>query len=222
MRRCNNLKSVSLNISKLKHLERVDFSHCGALTEAILSDTPSVVDMEANHILSTWECYLPNVILDFTNCFNLDQEALIEQQTVFKSLVLLCEESPSYFTHHATGTSLTLPLLQTSLSQPFFKLRDRLGCSFDSFGKKHAFWSFWNSQKDCYLVILDCSFPLNEDNDNPAELNYDHVDVQLHMSSDYPTSYLKGWGIRLFDYCEECGGSVVETERNRLRRKHQP
>ncbi|CAF2138840.1 unnamed protein product [Brassica napus] len=74
---CRNLKHASLNISKLKHLEEVDFSGCWALTEARLTDSPTVEAMSKDN-------YLPNILLKFINCFNLNQEA---QQTVLQELV---------------------------------------------------------------------------------------------------------------------------------------
>ena len=66
---CRNLKHATLNISKLKHLEEVDFSGCWALTEARLTDSPTVEAMSIDN-------YLPNILLKFINCFNLNQEAL--------------------------------------------------------------------------------------------------------------------------------------------------
>ncbi|KAH0938159.1 hypothetical protein HID58_005620 [Brassica napus] len=75
---CRNLKHA--NISKLKHIEEVDFSGCWALTEARLTDSPTVEAMSKDK-------YLPNILLKFINCFNLNQEALVEQHTVLQELV---------------------------------------------------------------------------------------------------------------------------------------
>lgn len=69
-----------LNISKLNHLEEVDFSGCWALTEARLTDSQSVEAIKKDN-------YLPNILLKFINCAKLNQEALVEKQTVLQELV---------------------------------------------------------------------------------------------------------------------------------------
>ncbi|CAA7058188.1 unnamed protein product [Microthlaspi erraticum] len=124
MRVCKSLKHVSLNISKLKRLEEVDFSNCGALTEVSLNDHSKLPILdEASPSLRE-----DNIKLDFRNCFNLNQEALIEKQTVkTEKLILPGEEVPSYFTYQTSETypaeeegtysSLTIPLVsQLSLA----------------------------------------------------------------------------------------------------------
>ena len=167
---CRNLKHATLNISKLKHLEEVDFSGCWALTEARLTDSPTVEAMSKDN-------YLPNILLKFINCFNLNQEALVEQQTVLQELVFSGEEVPSYFTHQATGSSssMTIPLSHCFLLHPLFRFRvctvvgfdsmptsdfngvyihvscrfkGRFGNIFESFGQPH---SFLTNQKDSHI-----------------------------------------------------------------------
>lgn len=167
---CRNLKHATLNISKLKHLEEVDFSGRWALTEARLTDSPTVEAMSKDN-------YLPNILLKFINCFNLNQEALVEQQTVLQELVFSGEEVPSYFTHQATGSSssMTIPLSHCFLLHPLFRFRvctvvgfdsmptsdfngvyihvscrfkGRFGNIFESFGQPH---SFLTNQKDSHI-----------------------------------------------------------------------
>ncbi|CAH8383563.1 unnamed protein product [Eruca vesicaria subsp. sativa] len=108
MKSCSNLERVSLNIYKLNELS-VDFSDCGALTEASWTDCPDNLFSEVStHFI----------------CLNLDPEALLHQRPfVFEQLIMSGEQVPSYFTHRTTGTSssLTIPLPSTSLSQPFFR-----------------------------------------------------------------------------------------------------
>ncbi|KAL1223802.1 Protein VARIATION IN COMPOUND TRIGGERED ROOT growth response [Cardamine amara subsp. amara] len=233
MRDCKRLKCVSLHISKLKHLEKVYFSDCVALARVDLSGYPSGEEMEEDNIdksypeeasssLSDDSDDYDKVDLNFTNCFNLDTETLLEQQSIiFKYMVFPGEEVPSYFTHRTSGTSssLTIPL-HTPLFQPFFRFRAcavvnvcfvcyiKVYCQF-----KGRFWNCFDyivrpdslliTRKGSHLLIFDCCIPLNEDIAPLAQRNYDHVEMQIHASNDgYYTFQLKGWGIRLLEeYC---------------------
>ncbi|CAA7058350.1 unnamed protein product [Microthlaspi erraticum] len=239
MKECKSLKHVSLNISKLKRLWKVDFSDCGALTEVSLNDSPCAVAMVTdNHhsklsILDEDEddyhaSYMPSI--DFKNCFNLNQEALVETLTVLAKLILPGEEVPSHFTHQASGnpSSLTIPLLPSFLSKRFFRVRvcvvvmsgsDYYGghlnvkCQFKGrSGKKFEYYGdlrpyFNATEKGSNLFIFDCRFRLYEyviDAPPQAELNYDHVDIELHATNLFhengkTPSRLKRWGVRLLD-----------------------
>ncbi|CAA7033160.1 unnamed protein product [Microthlaspi erraticum] len=213
MNGCNSLQRVFLNIFKLKHLQRVDFSHCWALVGADLTGLPSGV-----------YAYFPKVNLNFLNCFSLDQEALIHQHSVFfKSMILSGEEVSPYFIHRTNGTTSSLkniPLLHTHLSKPFFRFRacavvtfdpmprnhaneveihvncrfkGIFGNVFDSFGQPHMF--FTTDHQDSHVFILECHIPLNKD---ITQLNFDHVDMQLHVTAVNDSKFkVKGWGIRL-------------------------
>lgn len=136
MNGCNKLQSVSLHVSKLKYLEKVDFSDCRALTEATLNGCPSGVAMETENIHYNLPfpheaySYLPDnyfstASVDFFNCFKLDQEALIQKQLVFCKLMMLSgERVPSYFSYRNTGTSpLGISLIHAPLSQRIFKFK---------------------------------------------------------------------------------------------------
>ncbi|ESQ44765.1 hypothetical protein EUTSA_v10003136mg [Eutrema salsugineum] len=226
MKGCNKLEYVNLNISKLKDLS-VDFSDCKALTGASWNDSPrSVLN------------YVPQrVHINFTNCFNLDQEALYQlfhQRSFFYDpMILPGEEVPSYFTHRTTGasSSLTIPLLHSSLSQPFFRFRactvfncdnmselssggefyakfhfkGRFWNTLDSFRQPQDFWAgtemytIWTTKKDTRLFILDCRIPLRKDSAVLAEMNYNHVDIQIHISNISHSP--EEWGIRLLEDC---------------------
>lgn len=147
MERCSKLEYVHLNISKLKHLEMVYFSSCGALTGADWNDYPSGMAMEGDNIdtklpisketsSSLPKINVPKVDFRFINCFSLDQEALL-QQLSFENFILSSEEMPSYFTYQTTGSSLTnVPLLQAPLSPPFFRFR---ACALVVFNAKPVF-----------------------------------------------------------------------------------
>lgn len=235
MQRCSKLKYVYLNLSKLRHLELVNFSYCGALTGAELTGCQSGLAIEADNTdtrlpvpeeasSSVPDNDVPKVDFSFINCFNLDQEALFQQLPVEK-LILSGEEMPLYFTQRTTGTSLAISLLEAPLSPPFFRFRacavvvfnskptfgaigvsmkvncrfkGRLGNHFDSPYQQEYFSVY---QKGSHLFMLDCCIPLNEDNAPLAEVNYDHVDIQCHMSSGNSKFKLKGWGIRLSEDC---------------------
>lgn len=73
MNGCNSLKQISPNLSKLKLLEDVDFSNCGALTEASWQNHPektsaflASVDMSGNsfeRLPDTWTCIQPKYLV---------------------------------------------------------------------------------------------------------------------------------------------------------------
>ncbi|CAL9222853.1 unnamed protein product, partial [Arabidopsis halleri] len=239
---CNNLQCISVNICKLKNLYIADFAHCGALIEARINDSPSEVAVEVDNSYSESQVsvesssslsdnYIPKLDLNFRNCFNLDPEALLHQQSIFKEIVLPGEEVPTYFTHRTSGKSSSLTNISMPYTypyQPFFRIRacavidydgiitpgiyiqlscrfqGRFGNHFDSTYKKDCLWT---DQKVSHLFIFDCLFPLNEDNDPIAEVNYDQVDINISLTGG---CNLKGWGIRLFegyetDQSDECG-----------------
>ncbi|XP_020877447.1 disease resistance protein RPS6 isoform X2 [Arabidopsis lyrata subsp. lyrata] len=232
MGKCDMLEHVFLNISKLKHLKSVDFSDCGRLTKARWNDYLSPVGTEEDlyklQVPDEASSSLPNncvqqVELIFINCYKLNQEALIRQQLLFKKMILLGEEVPLYFTHRTIGSSMVIPLLDTSFSQQCFRfkacavvdpnflfparrykiniqvccrLRGTCGNYFDYTDQPHRFSA---SKTDNYVYIFDCCFPLKEVNAPLAELDYDHVDIQFHLYDNYKHHKLKGCGIRLFE-----------------------
>ncbi|KAF2612483.1 hypothetical protein F2Q70_00009666 [Brassica cretica] len=104
MANCTNLRRISLNILKLKHLKVALFSNCGALTEANWDDSPSIVAIATDTSHSSLpDRHVSIAHLNFTGCFNLDHKDLFQQQTVFMRVILSGEEVPSYFTHHISG-----------------------------------------------------------------------------------------------------------------------
>ena len=87
----SNLRCVSLNISKLKHLEIVDFSYCGLWVGASCNDSPSVVALATDNIYSDSKLlkeasssfrdnYFPKSEVDFIIDFDLDQELLFNKK----------------------------------------------------------------------------------------------------------------------------------------------
>ncbi|KAF3487474.1 hypothetical protein F2Q69_00055443 [Brassica cretica] len=229
MRGCSKLEYVYLNVSKLKHLELVNFSQCGALSGADLSGYPSgialegeITGTESQASSSGLDNNVPKVEFSFINCFKLDEEAVL-QQLSYEKLILSGEEMPLYFTHRTTGTSMAFPLVQTSHSPPFFRFRvcavavfdckptsgtigvvTKVNCQF-----KSRLGSYYDApyQHDCfsvyqngsYLLLLDCVVPLRNENATPTKVDYDYVNIQFDMSSN--EFKLKEWGIRLWEDC---------------------
>ncbi|KAG7605139.1 Toll/interleukin-1 receptor homology (TIR) domain superfamily, partial [Arabidopsis thaliana x Arabidopsis arenosa] len=214
MNGCSNLLCVSPNISKLKHLERADFSDCVELTEASWNGSSSeMVKLLPADNFST-------VKLNFNNCFKLDLTALIQNQTFFMQLILTGEEVPSYFTHRTSGDSISLPHI--SLCQSFFSFRgctvidvdsfstisvsfdievccrfiDRFGNHFDSTDFPGYFIT---TKLGGHLVVFDCYFPFNEEFTTflDGQFNYDQVDIQFRLTNDNSQLKLKGCGILL-------------------------
>lgn len=95
--------------------------------------------------------------------------------------------------------------------------RGIFGDSFDSFGHQQIFSTANNSA----LFMFNCRIPLHTGSAPISQLNYDHVDVQLHVSNRMDATFrskildpqelhrlsnisgskytLKGWGIRLVE-----------------------
>lgn len=243
MESCSKLEYVHLNISKLLHLEAVDFSLCEALKGADLSgQTSSGVIMESckntDAVSEESSSLLPDKFIPkvgFINCFKFNQDVLFQQLSVgFKSMMYLGEAVPSYFTHHTTESSLTIPLPDTSLTPTFFRFKVcavvvfdtmsgtgpngldiRVKCRFkgicgnifDSSGEEHSFRTL---EKDSRLFIFDCCVPLDKDNALVAQ----HVDMQIQISGwqEYSTFRLTGWGIRLFENCSSPEDGLADPE----------
>ncbi|KAL0693322.1 hypothetical protein Bca4012_060502 [Brassica carinata] len=221
MAKCNNLRRVSLNILKLKHLQKGDFGNCMALTEASWEeDSSSVVAITMDNIPSRLHdkagCSISMVQLDFIGCFNFDHKVLFQPQTVPMQVILSGEEVPSCFTHRTTGTSLTnIPLLHISPSQPFIRFKACALCdveriSTDGFNSfeiqvcfrfvdisgnyfdRFDFQRSFSSELGGHLFIKDCCVPLNKDVTSLA-----HVDIQFRLVKEHSEFQLKGCGIVL-------------------------
>ncbi|CAD5333769.1 unnamed protein product [Arabidopsis thaliana] len=107
------------------------------------------------------------------------------------------------------------------------QFRGRFGNSIDSFGDQAYFSTV---TKDSHLLIFECRILLPKDNAPIAQVNYDHVDMQIHLSTsvfnnwNIHTFKFKGWGIRLLKECSlpqnqlECGGTDVVTQSSKRMR----
>ncbi|KAH0861491.1 hypothetical protein HID58_089752 [Brassica napus] len=150
---CSKLSRISPNISKLKHLEDVDFS---LLPHSLVSIKPqelnigncrklvSLPELQASSlkILRAQDCESlesishlfrnPETILHFINCFKLEQESLI-RSSVFKYMILPGGQvPPEYFTHRASGSYLTIPLRESFLHGCFLRFKACLLIDTDS------------------------------------------------------------------------------------------
>ncbi|KAF2530797.1 hypothetical protein F2Q70_00031478 [Brassica cretica] len=219
MRGCSKLEYVYLNVSKLKDLELVNFSQCGALSGADLSGYPSgialegeITGTESQASSSGLDNNVPKVEFSFINCFKLDEEAVL-QQLSYEKLIFSGEEMPLYFTHRTTGTSMAFPLVQSPHSPPFFRFRvcavavfdckptsgtigvfTKVNCQFKSrlgsyYDSPYQHDYFSVYQKGSYLLLLD---PLRNENATPTKVDYDYVNIQFDMSSS--KFKLKEWG----------------------------
>ncbi|CAH2046204.1 unnamed protein product [Thlaspi arvense] len=88
----------------------------------------------------------------------------------------------------------------------YFYFKGRFWNSFDSLGQPQDFRAGTNKydldsdKKETLLLITDCRIPLSKDSAIFAEMNYNHVDLQIHISS--PSWYrIKEWGIRVLEDC---------------------
>lgn len=218
MNGCNKLHSISLHMSKLQCLERVEFSDCGALTNASLNGYKLPIPHEASSSLP--DNYFSKASVDFFKCFKLDQEALIQKQLVFCKLMMLSgERVPSYFTHRATGTSpLDISLLHAPLSQGIFKFKVCVVVDCESVPMTHDTFSIMvrcrfvgrlgnlfdvatpplyvsNLKLGSQLVIFEFSILLNEEKARVAELYYVESMLkgylQIQTSQVYPDYKLR-------------------------------
>ncbi|KAG7536181.1 NB-ARC, partial [Arabidopsis suecica] len=198
---CNQLKCISPSIFTLDNLNKVAFSDCEQLTEVIWPEEVEDTNNARTNL----------ALITFTNCFNSNQEAFI-QQSASQILVLPGVEVPPYFTYRSNGSSLTIPLHRSSLSQQSFlefkacvvvseetvshqlcfidiqvhcRFRDKYGNYFEP--PEPRFLSL--HQKYNHLIIFHCQFPLNQD--------CDQVDIEFRLTSI--RLLLKGCGVRLPD-----------------------
>ncbi|XP_033142917.1 protein VARIATION IN COMPOUND TRIGGERED ROOT growth response isoform X2 [Brassica rapa] len=209
MKGCNNLEYVNLNISD-----------CKSLTGASWNNHPRESALSYYHSF--------DIGIDFTKCLNLVQEALFQKKTYFGcQLKLSGEEVPSYFTHRTTGTSssLTIPLLHSSLTQPFLRFRACIvfdsdkesyrSCAFrfkgsfrncsDSYNQAQDFcavtedYKIFSFEEDSCLFVLDYQMT-----QIPLEMNFDGLDLKIHIV-DCNHAKIKGWGIRILE--EDCSSA---------------
>ncbi|CAN7043739.1 unnamed protein product, partial [Brassica rapa subsp. trilocularis] len=225
MNGCTKLEYVNLNFSKHDYLHQVEFSDCKALTGASWNDRPT-----------SWKD-TRTPLFDFTNCLNLDLEVMLQLKTYSNCRVKFSgEEVPSYFTHHTTGisSSLTIPLLHSSLKQSFLRFRACIVFDSDSFQSQNLgnMLRFKGSFRNCsdsyydqaqdfcadtkdYQIPVDYSFHEKDFglyildcqmSQIPLEMNFDHVDIEIHVKDYFGNPIdIKEWGIRITE--EDCSSA---------------
>ncbi|KAF2576222.1 hypothetical protein F2Q70_00002114 [Brassica cretica] len=204
MRKCFKLKCVSLNICKIKQLEKADFTVSRIHSnKASWCDSPSAVVMETDNVHvhptlpapkeASSSTYVPKLYRKFVNCFILSQEALLQGYkgtdiSRFRACAMVELDRRLY------------PLYPYIVIQICCRFSDRFGNSFQSFGQPHSFTPY--HQKGSHLFIFDCRLLLNRDNATPDELNYNQVCIEFRIIEDRSIFILKGCGIRIFeDHC---------------------
>ncbi|CAN6848380.1 unnamed protein product, partial [Brassica oleracea] len=117
--RCVGLKTIPDCIGRLSGLSKLDITECGKL-RALPQLPASLISLDAEdcvflkRIDSSFQN--PNICLNFSGCFYLNQKARkIIQTSACKYAVLPGEEVPAHFTHRATSDSLTINLTPTPL-----------------------------------------------------------------------------------------------------------
>ncbi|KAH0939946.1 hypothetical protein HID58_007407 [Brassica napus] len=124
MRRCKNLKKISAEIFKWQYLE-ADFSDCGGIT-TICDHLPGWPHNDFFDISSFSSYRYPGGVtpFKFKNCFDLDRDA---QEIIIQSNPIMAVipggEVPMYFTHRGCGSSLSILLSESSLSQESLLLK---------------------------------------------------------------------------------------------------
>ena len=134
--------------------------------------------------------------LDFKNCFKLDRDAReLIIRSYMKPTVLPGGEVPTYFTHRASGNSLTVTLPQSSLSQVFLGFKAciaveppnnaenvQMGLRWYFRGRSsvHHFMVYHHSFKmdEDHLLMFHFGFPLEEINYTSSELDYIHAEFE--------------------------------------------
>ncbi|AED93064.1 disease resistance protein-like [Arabidopsis thaliana] len=229
MRECKKLKCISPNISKLKHLEMLDFSNCIATTEEeALVQQQSVLKYlifpgGQVPLYFTYQATGSSLAIPLS----LHQSSLSQQLLGFRACVVLDAES----------MSSELYVIDIKVCCRLSGKRSNL---FDSADCRDAFFT---PQMDSHLVIFDCCFPLNQDNVRLAELNNDKVVTEFHFTS-ISRCKITGVGVRFLRDCslpenhhndpnilapncgcpetehsDEYGEFGVETKRSRKRKR---
>ncbi|CAL9241988.1 unnamed protein product [Arabidopsis halleri] len=127
---CSSLVELPSTIWNATNLSYLDVSNCSSLVELNLKlelnqcrklvSHPVVPDSlildagDCESLVERLDCSFqnPKIVLNFANCFKLNQEArdLIIQTSTCRNAILPGGKVPAYFTYRATGDSLTVKL----------------------------------------------------------------------------------------------------------------
>lgn len=214
MRRCKNLKKISAEIFKWQYLE-ADFSDCGGIT-TICDHLPGWPHNDFFDISSFSSYRYPGGVtpFKFKNCFDLDRDA---QEIIIQSNPIMAVmpggEVPMYFTHRASGSSLSILLSESSLSQEYIIIKACIvvGPSSHYPARYFTVRQSFRGQKEeihCYVEVDACTYEMDHlvlfilhlqikrvDN-SPSELNNNVL--QLEFCS-HNSQYCGGF------YCDRFG-----------------
>ncbi|AAG50739.1 disease resistance protein RPP1-WsA, putative [Arabidopsis thaliana] len=118
--KCSSLVELPFSIGNLTNLWKLDLRECSSLVSLPqLPDSIMVLNARNCESLEKLDCsfYNPGILLNFVNCFNLNQEArdlLIETSTV-NFVVLPGKEVPACFTYRSHGSSVSVKVNQKLL-----------------------------------------------------------------------------------------------------------
>ncbi|CDY35166.1 BnaA09g18030D [Brassica napus] len=192
MRKCFKLKCVSLNICKIKQLEKADFtvsrrhSNKASCQEALLQELSVLKGLifPGEEVPS----YFTHRSIGCSLTIPLLHNSLAIPFFRFRACAMVELDLRLY------------PLSPYIVIQICCRFSDRFGNSFQSFGQPHSFTPY--HQKGSHLFIFDCRLLLNRDNATPDELNYNQVCIEFRIIEDRSIFILKGCGIRIFeDHC---------------------
>ncbi|KAG2301382.1 hypothetical protein Bca52824_030033 [Brassica carinata] len=206
MRRCKNLKNISAEIFKLE-CDKADFSDCGGGITTICDHYLPGPHSDVFDISSYSSFKFPQVApFKFYNCFSLDRDA---QEIIIQSYpnmaVIPGGEVPTYFTHRACGSSLSILLSETSLSQESIVLKTCIvvGPSRHYPARLKVRQSFRGQEEEipCDVIVDTCTYEMDHlvlfilhlqikrvDNP-PSELNNNNVLLLEFYKSHYDGYY---------------------------------
>ncbi|KAL0792973.1 hypothetical protein Bca101_064350 [Brassica carinata] len=183
MKRCNKLEYVSLNISKLKLLKRVDLSDCFNL------------DQEALKTYS--DCLLWLSFEEVPSYFTHRTTVTSSSSFSLTAPLLPSSLSQPFLRFRAcivhTWDNMSRIDTRPSLTGRFWNISD----SYDQEQDFRAKWSMSECVKDSHMLILGYRIPLSR---VLAQMNFTHIDLQLDIKNHSPSEY-KEWGIRLLEDC---------------------
>lgn len=210
---CKRLKNISPNIFRLRSLKLVDFSDCGEIVTALRNASILATMSREDHFPlfeNTEERYKDGADIDwagvsrnseylkFNNCFKLDRDALeLIIRSYMKPTVLPGGEVPTYFTHRASGNSLTVTLPQSSLYQDFLGFKAciaveppnkaetpylQMGLRWYFRGRSSVYHCMVDARSfemdEDHLLMFHFCFPLEEVDHTSYELDYIHVEFE--------------------------------------------
>ncbi|CAH2078834.1 unnamed protein product [Thlaspi arvense] len=181
-----------------------------------------------------------SIYCNFNNCFKLDEHAReLILRSYYSATVLPGGEVPTYFTHQASGYSLTVTVPQSSLSQEFLRFKTCLVVDHgtDLFLEVFPYvlgvrWYFRGRsgmhnvslypRKMDHLVMFHFGLTLGELSGPPSDVGYNHVKFEFfhhtydccHFAEPCPLSLqrVKRCGVRVLNVSPSACGATTSSE----------